>query len=131
MLKNKEFLITNSKIRHCTLNESKMTVLEYMYCMIFVWKTVPKKIKGLLIDLLKNGLEFIVSLVSVCLLPLSFILFPYESYKAIQKAKKEIYKNYCYQCRFYIHKGEKHKECKECKLINGVATNYIQIENRV
>jgi hypothetical protein len=128
MLKNKDFLMTNNKIRHCTLNESKMTVLEYMYCMIFVWKVVPKKIKGLLMDLLENGLEFIVSFVSVCLLPLSFIIFPYEAYKAIQKSKKEVYKNYCYQCKLYIHKGEKHKECKNCKLINGVATSYIQIE---
>lgn len=127
MLKKKEFIRDKGKIRRCLLNECKMTVMEHLYCRVFIWKSIPYDIKMLFKDFINNLKELGISLINIVLLPYFIVLFPFESRKTIQEAKQSVFDNLCYECKLY--KSES-KECNTCKLVDGKATNHIEIESK-
>lgn len=125
MFKNKNFLMYKDKITPCLLNECQMTVIEHMYCKIFVWKSIPRDFKILVKDMIKGLIDFFACLSGIVISPITFIIIlPLESFRTIEDAKRKVFNHYCTSCQNYNKSIDK---CNNCKLIKGEATNYIEI----
>lgn len=135
MLNNKEILRDdNNKIRPCAFNYVRMNTFELMYCRLFIWKTISKNIKCSFLEMIENFKEFIIRLIDLCLIPISFIfMFPVACYKDIKQAKETVLKDFCFECKYYEgnpfkNKGNSKGTCENCKLINGKALNFEVIQ---
>jgi len=137
-LKSKTILIDENekiKIRPCYHNYARMTTLEYLYCEVFIWKTVQNNIIYSfkeVIEPIKEIVWFVLNIISLPILP---ILLYIKAKKQINKAKNEVWKDKCYDCKYRKNSPmikERLKdmiiigECAKCKLIDGMPTKFIE-----
>lgn len=125
----------NNQIRPCYYNYARMTTLEFLYCKIFIWKSVQRNIICAfkeVIEPIKEISWFIFNIITIPLLPISLYVY---AIKEIKKAKNEVWKDKCYECKFgncspLIKEILKDAiiigECSRCKLVDGVPTNFIE-----
>ena len=142
--KSKTLLIDedeNNKIRPCYHNYARMSILEFMYSEIFVWKSVQGNIVYAFKELLEPIKEiswFIFNIVSLPILPITLY---FHAKREIEKAKNEVWENKCHYCKFRksspILKGRVEDiigidECVKCKLVDGMPTEFVEYkENKI
>lgn len=95
-LKSKDLIRDDGRIRGCDSNIAKMTVLEVIYCRIFVWKTIPDMIiydnKEFFIEFLKGLRSLLYLIINIGCIPFYPIILPIVYSKSIKRAKAEVEK---------------------------------------
>lgn len=136
--KNKSLLIDkdeNDKIIPCDYNYARMTILEVIYCDIFIWKSLQRTIKYQYKYMIAGLGDFLYHFSQLLLLFILPILLYISARKNIKEAKEQVWKNKCYKCEYEesspILNGCVEdiigiKECVQCELINGEPTRYIK-----
>ena len=136
--KSKTLLIDedeNNKIRPCYHNYARMSILEFMYGELFIWKSVQRNIVYTFKEFLESIKEiswFIFNIVSLPILPITLYL---HAKKEISKAKNEVWEYKCFSCKYVksspLIKGRIEDiigidECIKCKLIDGIPTKFVE-----
>jgi len=136
--KSKTLLIDedeNNKIRPCYHNYARMSILEFMYGELFIWKSVQRNIVYTFKEFLESIKEiswFIFNIVSLPVLPITLYL---HAKKEISKAKNEVWEYKCFSCKYVksspLIKGRIEDiigidECIKCKLIDGIPTKFVE-----
>ena len=137
--KNKTLLIDedeNNQIIPCNYNYARMTILEVMYCDMFIWKTVKRTIKYQYRYMVTGLEDFLYHFSQLLLIPIMPILLYISARKDIREAKEQVWKSKCYKCEYEESSLILNEcieediigidECIQCKLINGEPTRYIK-----
>lgn len=135
LIDNDEDTNFNDIIRPCDYNYARMNSLELMYCRLFMWKSIQRNIKGSFDELVEGLKQFLWHIWDLSLVPFLPITLYIYSKREIEKAKIEVWKDKCYDCKYWksspIIKGRVEDiigidECIQCKLIDGMPTKFVE-----
>ena len=136
--KSKTLLIDedeNNKIRACYHNYARMSILEFIYSELFIWKSVQRNIVYAFKELLEPIKEISWFIINIITLPILPITLYFHAKKEISKAKNKVWEHKCYNCKYRknspILKGRVEDiigiaKCIKCKLIDGIPTEFVE-----
>lgn len=108
VIRGKEYIVDDGKIRRCDSNIAKMSVAEYTYYYIFQWGVFQEIIVYYIWDSLKKfSAYFVAFLMNVLELIISPIAIPIIGYRRIKEAKRVVEENNARRAKLAKMKAER------------------------